>query len=326
MDCKTKQATFHDWEAIHYEDKWSIGFGPRPFAYVAARFRAIAGEAGPFGRVLEVGCGTGFFSLNLAQAGLVDELHCTDISTGMVAHSIDNGEKLGVAVTGRVADAEALCYPDASFDLVVGHAVLHHLPDVEAAFAEFARVLKPGGRLVVAGEPTRIGHWIAGGWKRVGRTGGGLMATLAGSDGEAAEQADVAALEADVDLHSFSPAGMEAEARKAGLVGINTVTEELTANWFGWVARTVESRVGLERLPGAWPILAYHLWRSLYSFDHYVAKRVVPKPVFYNCLLTATRPTADGIQAPPGSGAGLGDAGIGPARTAAGGGLDDGPR
>lgn len=69
-------------------------------------------------------------------------------------------------IEGRVADAERIPYEDNTFDVVVGHAVIHHIPDVEAAFAEMLRVLKPGGRFVIAGEPTRIGDWYA---RRLGR-------------------------------------------------------------------------------------------------------------------------------------------------------------
>src|SRR5206468_3714606 len=46
-------------------------------------------------------------------------------------------------------------------DLVFGHAVLHHLPDLRQAFREFARVLRPGGTLVFAGEPSRVGDRLA---------------------------------------------------------------------------------------------------------------------------------------------------------------------
>ena len=48
---------------------------------------------------------------------------------------------------GRVADAEGIPYDDDTFDLVVGHAVLHHIPDVEQSLREVLRVLKPGGTL-----------------------------------------------------------------------------------------------------------------------------------------------------------------------------------
>ena len=51
---------------------------------------------------------------------------------------------------------------------MLGHAVLHHLPDLERSFAEFARVLRPGGTLFFAGEPSRQGDRIAAWPKRAG--------------------------------------------------------------------------------------------------------------------------------------------------------------
>src|SRR5690606_28224178 len=157
VDVKRKQVVYHDWEAAHYDDKWSISFDERCIEYAAGRFAKAVGGLRRFDRVLEIGCGTGFFLLNLAQAGVVGEAHCTDIATGMVAVCVENGARLGIPVHGRVADAEALPFPDDSFDLVVGHAIVHHLPDVAGALAEARRVLRPGGRLVIAGEPTRAG-------------------------------------------------------------------------------------------------------------------------------------------------------------------------
>ena len=78
----------------------------------------------------------------------------------MVEAARANAARLGFSVEGRVADAEQIPYDDDTFDLVVGHAVLHHIPDVELAMREVLRVLKPGGRFVFAGEPTRIGDRV----------------------------------------------------------------------------------------------------------------------------------------------------------------------
>ena len=69
--------------------------------------------------------------------------------------------RLGLDVETVACDAEELPFEDASFDLVFGHAVLHHLPDLDRAFGEFRRVLRPGGRLFFAGEPSRYGDRIA---------------------------------------------------------------------------------------------------------------------------------------------------------------------
>ena len=113
------------------------------------------------GRTLELGCGTGFFLLNLMQGGVAKSGSVTDLSPGMVKVALRNAENLGLDVDGRVADAETIPYEDNTFDLVVGHAVLHHIPDVEQSLREVLRVLKPGGRFVFAGEPSTIGNAYA---------------------------------------------------------------------------------------------------------------------------------------------------------------------
>lgn len=298
MDPKQANTIYHDWEAASYDDKWSISFDERCVDYAAGRFHKAVPDGRTFDRALEIGSGTGFFLLNLAQAGLARDLHVTDISPGMVEVCVANGRRLGLAVEGRVADAEALPYDDGAFDLVVGHAVVHHLPDLDTAFGELRRVLAPGGRLVIAGEPTRTGDAIANQFKRAARIGVKLAAMVAGSDRVLTDHghrrtgadAEAAALEAVVDQHIFTPAELEQLARRAGFQEVRTMTEELTANWFGWTTRTVEAMVGVERLPAGYPHLAYRVWRRLFAFDEVVASRVVPKGVFYNCILTATAP------------------------------------
>ena len=137
-DNKLAQVLYHDWEAQTYDEKWSISFDDRCTSVVRDRFLHVLestrqpGESLPFGRTLELGAGTGFFSLNLKLAGLVDEVHVSDLSPGMVEAAKANARRLGFEIEGQVADAEALPYEDDSFDLVVGHAqgggdgALHH--------------------------------------------------------------------------------------------------------------------------------------------------------------------------------------------------------
>src|SRR5204862_217097 len=67
----------------------------------------------------------------------------------------------GLRVETARCDAQELPFPDDSFDLVFGHAVLHHLPDLDVAFREFRRVLKPGGRVAFCGEPSEYGDRLA---------------------------------------------------------------------------------------------------------------------------------------------------------------------
>ena len=154
---------YHDVAAETYDSKWGIDFGEIGRTQVLGKLRKLLGAEldDGYDRSLEIGAGTGYFSLNLLQAGIVAQATCTDISPGMVATLNRNAERLGLDVRTARADAEALPFADQSFDLVLGHAVLHHLPNLRRAFAEFHRVLRPGGRIVFAGEPSRVGDRIA---------------------------------------------------------------------------------------------------------------------------------------------------------------------
>ena len=300
IDPKHANVVYHDWEAASYDGKWSISFDSRCIDYAVGRFHKAVPEwdGRPYARVLEIGAGTGFFLLNLAQAGVVAEAHATDISPRMVDVCVRNGRSLGIAVHGRVADAEALPYDAGTFDLVVGHAVAHHLPDLDAAFRGIRRVLKPGGRVVIAGEPTLLGDAVANQVKRAARLSVHAAAAVLGSERVLAPRRrhltvadrEAAALEAHVDQHIFLPRELERVAVEAGLCDVVTLTEELTANWFGWANRTVEALVRPGLLPQRWPAVAYLTWRSLFAFDDAVARRIVPKGLFYNCILTGTAP------------------------------------
>jgi ubiquinone/menaquinone biosynthesis C-methylase UbiE len=296
---RAKQANvaYHDWEAASYDEKWHISYDERCISYARDRFVAIAGAAGwPYGRALELGCGTGFFLLNLKSGGVLDEGHVTDISSGMVDVAVRNGKELGYDIEGRVADAESLPYDDNEFDLVVGHAVLHHIPDVELALREVLRVLKPGGRFVFAGEPTKWGdivvrklaHWTWVATARVTRLP--ALSAWARPTDELRASSEAAALEAQVDLHTFVPAELDEVARRAGAADVVVRTEELTAAWAGWPIRTFESAVNPERLGWGGAMFAYTTWLRLSALDAKVLARVVPSGLFYNALLTGTKP------------------------------------
>jgi ubiquinone/menaquinone biosynthesis C-methylase UbiE len=297
-DNKLAQVLYHDWEAQTYDDKWSISFDERCTAYARDRFEAIVGELPqqPYGKALELGAGTGFFSLNLRQAGVLDEVHVTDLSPGMVEAARANAEKLGFTVEGRVADAERIPYDDNTFDVVVGHAVIHHIPDVEQALREVVRVLKPGGRLVIAGEPTRVGDWYA---RKLGRLTWKAATTVthlpllrekwAKDQEQLDESSRAAALEAVVDLHTFDPAELTRTALRAGAVDVSTHTEELTAALLGWPVRTFEAAVKPGVLGWNWAMFAYGSWKRLSAVDR-VLSRVVPEQLFYNVGLTGVKP------------------------------------
>ncbi len=246
-DPKLANVLYHDWEASTYDEKWSISYDQRCIDYARDRFVHVVGEGAggtgseggswPYAKALELGCGTGFFLLNLKQAGVLEHGLVTDISPGMVAAARRNAESLGFEVEGRVADAESMPYPDDTFDLVVGHAVLHHIPDVDQALREVLRVLKPGGRFVFAGEPTKHGDFVA---RRLSRLTWFAATRLVrtcrccasgGPDRAPSSTASsqAAALESVVDVHTFDPDELASDCRGRRCGRRPTVTEELTA-------------------------------------------------------------------------------------------------
>ncbi len=160
---KRANIRYHDAAAAEYDSKWGIDFGPIGREQVRAKVaKALGGwPARRFPEALEIGSGTGYFSLNLLQLGLIGRLVATDISPGMLGELAATAKRLGLDLETAATDAERLPFQDQSFDLVFGHAVLHHLPALPAALAEFRRVLRPGGTLAFCGEPSRYGNLLA---------------------------------------------------------------------------------------------------------------------------------------------------------------------
>lgn len=105
------------------------------------------------GRVLEVGVGTG---ISLPQYSPATRLTGIDISDAMLDKARGRVRDLNLANVDdiRVMDAEALDFPDDSFDVVVAQYVITAVPDPERALDEFARVVRPGGEIVIT---TRVG-------------------------------------------------------------------------------------------------------------------------------------------------------------------------
>jgi ubiquinone/menaquinone biosynthesis C-methylase UbiE len=295
-DKKLANILYHDWEAGTYDEKWSISFDERCIDYARDRFAHVAGRASwPYRKSLELGCGTGFFTLNLKLAGVLEEGHVTDLSPGMVEVAQRNARSLGFEVEGRVADAETLPYDDDSFDLVIGHAVLHHIPDVEVSLREVLRVLKPEGRFVFAGEPTTVGNAYA---RKLGRLTWKATTTLTKlgplkgwrrPQAELDESSRAAALESVVDIHTFDPDDLERTAQRAGARQVRVATEEFSAAMLGWPVRTFEAAVPAGRLGLRWAMFAYHGWQRLSWLDEHVLSRVVPRGWFYNALVTGTK-------------------------------------
>ena len=288
---------YHDVAAGEYDTKWGIDFGPVGQQQVLGKFRKAFGgrTPGPFRAALEVGAGTGYFSLNLLQLGAIRRATATDISTGMLATLERNAAELKQNVRTVAAHAEALPFQDASFDLVVGHAVLHHIPDPASAFAEFRRVLRPGGAIAFCGEPSAYGDAIAAAPKRLGVVAAPLWRAAlrapaaAGSNG--APDIDQAHdLESEVDVHAFTPGELRAALESAGFADVLVRGEELVASLYGWFVRTVESTADPERVPMRWRRFAFRSYLALQRIDTTLLEPRLPPQLFYNLVLSARKP------------------------------------
>lgn len=136
-----ERAFFNDSYGLQHEQGlngfYELSNGVRAFA--AAVLRDCAGK-----RVLEYGCGTGGHAFRLAEGGAdVTGIDISDVAVERARQRVAPGQQLRF----EVADAEALPFADAAFDLVCGTSILHHL-DLDKALREVRRVLRPGGRAV----------------------------------------------------------------------------------------------------------------------------------------------------------------------------------
>jgi ubiquinone/menaquinone biosynthesis C-methylase UbiE len=292
---KDANERYHDVAAASYDSKWGIDFGDIGQRQVRGKLsKALGGwPAEPFGNALEIGAGTGYFCLNLLQAGAVERATATDISPGMLATLQENASDLGLEVQTASADAETLPFPDESFDLVFGHAVLHHIPDLERGFAEFTRVLRPGGTAAFCGEPSRYGDLLASVPKRSALLAAPLWRRLVGaSRREAGSNAasDGNGLEWEVDVHAVSPGDLRRLCREAGLVDERVRGEELLASIHGWTVRTLEASAEPDEVPWGWRRFAFRSYLALQRLDNQVLEPRLPPQLFYNLLVSARRP------------------------------------
>jgi len=138
------------------------------------RHAAIAAAERIGGRILEVGVGTG---ISLPDYKRTNRLCGVDISEPMLRKAQERVTELGLTnVEGLwVMDAEQLWFPDASFDVVVAQYVVTTVPNPEATLDEFARVLKPGGEIILvsrvgaeAGLRRALEQWFAPAARKLG--------------------------------------------------------------------------------------------------------------------------------------------------------------
>ncbi len=166
LDAQTITRAYAGWAPVY-----DLVFGA---VFERGRHAAIAAAERVGGRILEVGVGTG---ISLPHYSKASQLCGVDISEPMLRKAQERVDELGLRnVEGLwVMDAERLLFPDASFDVIVAQYVITTVPNPEAALDEFARVLKPGGEIVLV---SRVGaetglrrsleHWFQPAARKLG--------------------------------------------------------------------------------------------------------------------------------------------------------------
>ena len=266
-------------------------------AQVTGKLRkALGHEPRRYARALEIGAGTGYFSLNLLRAGVIGEAVATDISPGMLGKLERSAAELELSVETAACEASELPFDDDSFDLVFGHAVLHHLPDLDAAFREFRRVLRPGGVVAFCGEPSHYGDRIAAWPKRGANAVAPLWRALMGAGAAAVERERKRRRERGgparagggrARLHARGAVGARPGRRLRGgpreRRGAGREPVRLGEPHARGVRRPARRALGLARY-------AYRGYLLLQTLDRSLLEPRLPAALFYNLLLSARAP------------------------------------
>jgi ubiquinone/menaquinone biosynthesis C-methylase UbiE len=300
-EIKEVNARYHDLAAESYDSKWGIDYGPIGTEQVLTKlWKALGTKPGHYARALEIGAGTGYFSLNLVRTGVIEKAIATDISAGMLRQLDSTAQRLRLAVETVRADAEELPFEDETFDLVLGHAVLHHLPHLDRALSEFRRVLVPGGTLAFMGEPSTRGDRLASMPKHLGALAAPAWRKAVGVESRSghdlghldthARRNGDAGLEFLVDVHVFSPERLRSLAASAGFADVRVAGEELLASAYGWLLRSLQAGSDPDEVPRAWHQFAFRSYLALRWVDGNLLEPRLPASLFYNLLLSARKP------------------------------------
>lgn len=178
-----------------------------PFYATIGRLLVQWAEPAADARVLDIGAGRGAITRALVESrGSAGSIVAGDISPKML-------ERLAAlqlpGVETRLLDVRKLDLPDASFDMVFAGFVLSSIPDPAPAIAELARVLRPGGQLLLSAPgPCPADDW----WERYGEIVNGFTAKLDGGPAAAAESIPVTAdVAADAPVHAHDDVAAELE-------------------------------------------------------------------------------------------------------------------
>ncbi|HVV31491.1 MAG TPA: class I SAM-dependent methyltransferase [Mycobacteriales bacterium] len=150
VDAVTVNRIFHDHECHYYDERFAIVHDAASARRALREVETLLGQPLPqAARVLDVGCGTGWFAAGLHRVRPDLTVIGADLSVGMLGRAREAG-----AWPLMQGDVGELPVAAGSVDVLVARGVLHHLPDVGAALRSWRRALAPGGAVVLSSEPT----------------------------------------------------------------------------------------------------------------------------------------------------------------------------
>lgn len=273
---------FHDEvEAEVYDQRMGIRHDAESTARMLAELETVLGGPLPAGgTVLDVGSGTGHVAVKLAKSGRFGRIVATDISPKMLECARRNADLEGCAIETVETDMVRLPFEDASFDLVVGCAILHHLPDPVAFMPEVRRVLRPGAPCVFIGDPSTWGSRISNVMKLPLLIANRTFKAVTGRPLRSQWESD------HIDVHTFSKRDIGPLTR--GFDSVRIVPEGFLEPLLDIAfLTTVRERLG--GVPGVAPTVSAVRWTSR-KLDEAVFDRVVPADFLVSMKFSARRP------------------------------------
>lgn len=269
---------FHDEvEADTYDARMGVRHDPDAVRELVAELERALGAPLPDGGVaVDLGAGTGHVAIKLALTHRFQRVVAVDISRRMLEKASLAAREHGCCVDAVVSDLQRLPFDDGSVDLVVGCAVLHHLPDPGAVLREVARVLRPGGACVFIGEPSTFGARMAESLK--------APAVLAARAHRALTGRERRFVSEHVDVHTFRAAQLRAMAEP--LAHVRVTAEGFLANAVDQGLLVLAERALPVPITGA---AVARLRRGLRAFDRSVSDRVLPVSLRASLKLAARR-------------------------------------
>jgi ubiquinone/menaquinone biosynthesis C-methylase UbiE len=272
---------FHDEvEAEVYDQRMGIRYDAESTERMIRELETVLGGPLPGGAVLDVGSGTGHVAVKLAKGGRFARVVATDISSKMLECARANASKAGASIETVESDMVRLPFEDATFDLVVGCAILHHLPDPVAFMPEVLRVLKPGAACVFIGDPSTWGSRISNVMKLPLLLANRAYKGITGKPLRSPWESD------HIDVHTFSRRDIRPLTR--GFESVRIVPEGFLEPLLD-IAFLTTVRELLGGVPGVTPTVSGVRWLSG-KLDSAVLNRVLPADLLVAMKFSARRP------------------------------------